>query len=366
MTWSPSARACELGPLYDALATHGRTVAAGCGPTVGISGLTLGGGIGILGRRHGLTCDQLVSAQVVLADGRIVECDAEREPDLFWALRGAGGARFGVVTRLTLKTVPAERTTVFDVVLPRTRAHDVIADWQRWAPHAPEELAASLLVTTSAVHVFGAYLGGRDEAARELARFDGPRGSRSSNCARPSSGLRTTARARNCRTRARHSSPRHCRSIRRSTASSTSCRSAAPSTASRPTPPPIAHRDALFCLHLEAEDQETRRPGFAAVEPYSTGGVYPNFAEPQRDLWDPAYHLGNRERLLADQSRLRPRRHLQLARTRIFTWRSLCSTSSSKPPATTSVSAIRSVTMPSVLIRPSWIIAIVSAKSSGV
>ena len=81
----------RLGNIYDALAAHGRTIVAGCGPTVGISGLLLGGGIGILGRRHGLTCDQLVSAQVVLADGRIVECDDDHHPDLFWALRGAGG-----------------------------------------------------------------------------------------------------------------------------------------------------------------------------------------------------------------------------------------------------------------------------------
>ena len=184
-------------------------------------------------------------------------------------------------------------------MLPLTRAHDSIAEWQRWAPHAPEELAASLLVTTSAVHIFGAYLGGRDEAARELARFDdAPRRSRSSNCAPPSSGSRTTAQARNCRTRARRSSPSHCRSIRRSTANSTSCRSAARSTASRPTPPPIPTATRCSASHLEAEDQATVDRGFAAVEPYSTGGVYPNFAEPQRDAWDPAYHLGNRERLL--------------------------------------------------------------------
>ena len=59
-----------------------------------------------------------------------------------------------------------------------------------------------------------------------------------------------------------------------------------------------AHRDALFCLHLEAGDQATVDRVFAHVEPYSTGGIYPNFPEPGRDVWDPAYHLGNRERLL--------------------------------------------------------------------
>ena len=100
-----------LGPVYDALAARGLAIAGGCGPTVGIAGLTLGGGLGILGRRHGLTSDGLVAAEVVTADGRIVVCDAECEPDLFWALRGAGGCRVGVVTSLTLRTVPAPPTT---------------------------------------------------------------------------------------------------------------------------------------------------------------------------------------------------------------------------------------------------------------
>src|SRR5438105_2923317 len=81
----------RLGDIYDALAAHGRTIAAGCGPTVGIAGLTLGGGLGILGRSHGLTADQVVAARAVFADGRIVDCDGDRNEDLFWALRGAGG-----------------------------------------------------------------------------------------------------------------------------------------------------------------------------------------------------------------------------------------------------------------------------------
>src|SRR5690242_9484450 len=65
----------RLGEIYGALAAHALTVPAGCGPTVGIAGLTLGGGLGILGRSRGLTCDNLRSATVVLADGRTVDCD---------------------------------------------------------------------------------------------------------------------------------------------------------------------------------------------------------------------------------------------------------------------------------------------------
>src|SRR5690242_5459058 len=83
----------RLGEVYDALGGRGLTIPAGCGPGVGIAGLTLGGGLGILGRTHGLTCDSLLAARVVLADGSAIACDGGRAGDLFWALRGAGHGR---------------------------------------------------------------------------------------------------------------------------------------------------------------------------------------------------------------------------------------------------------------------------------
>ena len=126
----------RLGGVYDALDAHGLTIAAGCGPTVGIAGLTLGGGLGILGRTHGLTSDQLLGAQVVLADGRIVDCDEDRDEGLFWALRGAGGGMFGVVTSLVFRTVPAPATTIFQLFWEHTHAAAVIDAWQAWAPDA--------------------------------------------------------------------------------------------------------------------------------------------------------------------------------------------------------------------------------------
>jgi FAD/FMN-containing dehydrogenase len=137
----------RLGDLYDALHEHGLTIPAGCGPSVGIAGLTLGGGVGILGRKYGLTSDQLLGAQVVLADGRIVECDEGHDEELFWALRGAGAGTFGVVTTLVFRTVPAPAATCFHLVWPLAQAAAVIDAWQVWAPTAPDELDASLLLT---------------------------------------------------------------------------------------------------------------------------------------------------------------------------------------------------------------------------
>jgi hypothetical protein len=168
----------RLGDLYAALAQHEVTIPAGCGATVGIGGQVLGGGLGLLGRSRGLTLDQLVAAEVVLADGRVVECDERRHEDLFWALRGAGAQGLGVVTRLTLRMVPEPAATSFHLKWPYERASALIAAWQEWSPTGPDELAASLLVTVGGeagadpvVHLFGSMLGSETETAALLDEF---------------------------------------------------------------------------------------------------------------------------------------------------------------------------------------------------
>jgi FAD/FMN-containing dehydrogenase len=142
---------------------------------VGIAGLTLGGGLGILGRSYGVTSDHLLRAQIVLADGRILECDENHHDDLFWALRGAGAGNFGVVTAFEFRTVPAPEATNIHATWPYSQAGAVIAAWQEWAPRAPDELAASLKVTTTgdvdqppSVDVYAALLGTESRAAELL------------------------------------------------------------------------------------------------------------------------------------------------------------------------------------------------------
>lgn len=168
----------RLAGLYDGLASHGVTVPAGCGPTVGIAGLALGGGLGILGRAYGLTADRLRAARVVLADGRIVDCDAHREPDLFWALRGGGGAGLGVVTSLSFEPVPAPVMTRFRLAWPVRHAASVTEAWQAWAPTAADEVAASLRLQapghpggTLTVVVSGAMMATGADATTQLDRF---------------------------------------------------------------------------------------------------------------------------------------------------------------------------------------------------
>ncbi|MEP7020772.1 MAG: FAD-binding protein, partial [Pseudonocardiales bacterium] len=135
MTVGPGA---QLVDVYDTLAGQGRAIAAGSCPTVGIGGLTLGGGIGVLSRAWGLTCDSLTAAELVTADGTIRRCDAGHEPDLFWACRGGGGGSFGVVTSLTLRTRPAPPVTVAFLRWDWRRAAGVLAAWQALAPIAPD------------------------------------------------------------------------------------------------------------------------------------------------------------------------------------------------------------------------------------
>jgi len=130
--------------LYSQLAAAGLAVPGGSCPTVGVSGLALGGGIGVVGRRYGLTCDNILAVQIVTADGAVRECGPAGDPDLFWACRGGGGGSFGVVTAFTLRTHPAPDLVLFYLQWPWSQAAAVLSAWQSWAPFAPDELWSNL------------------------------------------------------------------------------------------------------------------------------------------------------------------------------------------------------------------------------
>jgi len=115
-----------LGELDAATQAHGLAVTAGIEPETGVGGLTLGGGIGFLSRKLGLTIDNLLGAQVVLADGSLVEVSDTAHPDLFWALRGGGG-QFGIVTRFDFRVHPVgPEIVVAHAYYPLEKAQDVM------------------------------------------------------------------------------------------------------------------------------------------------------------------------------------------------------------------------------------------------
>jgi len=137
----------RLIDVYAALAKAGRCLPAGSCPTVGIAGLTLGGGQGVLTRKYGLTCDRLIAAEVVTADGAVRTASAESEPDLFWALRGGGGGNFGVVTSFTFSTQPAPALAVASLRFPAGSVADVVGAWQEWIAAAPDELWSNCVIS---------------------------------------------------------------------------------------------------------------------------------------------------------------------------------------------------------------------------
>lgn len=169
----------RLGDVYASLDAHGLVVPAGTCPSVGIAGLTLGGGHGVLSRAHGLACDTLVGATIVVADGRVIECDDERESELFWGLRGAGNGNFGVVTELRFAALRTGAVTSAEVSWPWVAAGEVLAAWQELAPDLPDEVWAGLRLGCdgdgeASVSLTAVSLGDRAALEEALDRLPGP------------------------------------------------------------------------------------------------------------------------------------------------------------------------------------------------
>jgi FAD/FMN-containing dehydrogenase len=178
----------RLIDFYQGLSSKGRAVPGGSCPTVGIAGLTLGGGIGVTSRAWGLTCDNVESVQVVTANGAVLTATADPKHygDLFWACLGGGGGNFGVATSFTYKTRPAPQVVLFNLSWPWSQADRVVAAWQSWAPHAPDALWSNLHLAaypgkTPTVAVGGTYLGSVGDAAALLDQLYAKAGSHPSN-----------------------------------------------------------------------------------------------------------------------------------------------------------------------------------------
>ena len=141
----PAARTAraEAGAVWQDVtvpaAQHGLAALAGSSPTVGVTGYTLGGGLGPLARRYGLAANSVTAAELVTPGGDLVRADADHESDLFWAVRGGGGV--GVVTALEMRLDPVRELYAGDLFFPIQRAAEVLHAWREWTATVPDEAA---------------------------------------------------------------------------------------------------------------------------------------------------------------------------------------------------------------------------------
>ena len=156
-----------LGEVYGRLYSARRvTIPGGSCVTVGVTGLTLGGGHGFLSRRDGLTCDSVRSLRIVTADGRVLDVSPTEHADLLWASRGGGGGNFGIVTSFRFAVHRVGGVATFAVEWPWSDAAAAVAAWQAWAPHAPDELFSVLSISCAA---------GGSPSIRAVGQLAGPK-----------------------------------------------------------------------------------------------------------------------------------------------------------------------------------------------
>jgi len=164
-----------LGQVDRENAAHGLVTPLGTVSHTGVGGLTLGGGFGRIARRYGMAIDNLVSVDVVTADGKVVHASASENPDLFWGVRGGGG-NFGVVTNFEFQLHPMQREVIAGkVVFPIARVRDVLNMYADYAPAAPDELYMDPVISLPAENAPGiaslevCYCGAPENAERALA-----------------------------------------------------------------------------------------------------------------------------------------------------------------------------------------------------
>jgi FAD/FMN-containing dehydrogenase len=167
-----------LGVIYQEIDKDHFGFPGGSCPTVGVTGHALGGGYGYFARPFGLACDSLQWAELVDANGRVVEASAQQNADLFWALRGGGGGSFGAVTRMRFKIYPVNEIVHMFAkwVVPNAHAVKLVQAWQAWAPTAPKTITTVMGISragagTVRVTCSGNSVGTLDEARHEFAKL---------------------------------------------------------------------------------------------------------------------------------------------------------------------------------------------------
>jgi len=157
----------RVGPLVKMLALEGILAPFGDSSTVGIGGISTGGGITVIQRTTGVISDNILAATVVDANGEILCVSETENPDLLWAIRGGGGGNFGIITSYTFKIRPAPfKVGIFQIIWPWEQLERVIDVWQRWSPTVDERLGTILEITPKTDGVLrsqGIFLGPKAE-----------------------------------------------------------------------------------------------------------------------------------------------------------------------------------------------------------
>jgi FAD/FMN-containing dehydrogenase len=156
----------RLSDVYSKLWQVGVTIPGGTCPPVGISGLTLGGGLGMLVRSRGLLIDSLLAVEMVGAKGNILIADSSNNPDLFWACKGGGGGNFGIVTSLTFQVAPIADVTVFTITWKWSDLAAALDAWQQWALGSDERISVLFVLLPQSAEVvtsFGEFVGTSEE-----------------------------------------------------------------------------------------------------------------------------------------------------------------------------------------------------------
>jgi hypothetical protein len=171
----------KWGPVIEAAAQHGLAALHGSSPNVGVTGYTLGGGMGWYARKRGLAANSVTAIELVTADGRQVRADHDNEPELFWALRGGVG-NFGVVTAMEFELFPIDQVYAGMFLFPWERAAEVLGAWNSMLPELPDELTSLARILQvpdletipeivrggKFAAVEAVYMGGEEEGARLL------------------------------------------------------------------------------------------------------------------------------------------------------------------------------------------------------
>lgn len=335
----------RLVDVFPRLAARGRAIPAGSCPTVGISGLTLGGGFGLASRAWGMSCDNLIRLEIVTADGEVRVCDRERNADLFWACRGGGGGNFGIVTSFVFRTHPVSSGSYFVATWPWAAVEQVVRRFQAWGPHAPDKLGSLCRLATGAdepgVQVFGQYLG-PESALKQLltglTRNLAPSRLTTANATWLDLQLRWAGCLGNPLSECRAFEPSRfaassdyfakplppagvaamgARIEARQGASGAALLDAYGGAVNRvpATTTAFVHRHELFsCQYFTAwtspaADAASRAwiEGFhGAMRPFASGGAYQNYVDPARSDWKRAYYGANLPRLVAVKRKYDP------------------------------------------------------------